>query len=339
MLFRKSLFGVLLSTLFFSSLVLAHPREVPDDPTTRATIERALPFIEKQGVNWMKERKCVTCHHVTFTVWSLNTAAERGFSVNAEALTTWNEWTRDFRNIQGADNKDFKDEPAHKTFQRSPDIVSQLLLGRPALQKPGRDAEKKWVLTMRSHLIEGQQTDGSWRAGGQLPRQKRPIRETDEVTTMWTLLALNTTGRRDDAVRAADKKGADWLKEVTVGESAEWWAVKMMWARGRGRREVARACRAKLLQGQHKDGGWGWLLSDESDAFGTGIALYALLRDGVSRDHESIQSAIGFLQKTQQEGGSWAVKGTKGVRREYVEATATYWGTCWAALGLLESLR
>ncbi|WP_309714508.1 hypothetical protein [Armatimonas sp.] len=339
MLFRKSLVGVFLPTLFFGSLLLAHSQELPHKQTTRATIERALPFIEKQGVNWMKDKKCVTCHHSTFMVWSLNTAAERGFTINTEALTTWNAWARDFRNIQGVDNKDFKDEPAHKAFQRSPDVVSQLLLGRPEPLKPISDTEKQWALTMRSHLLEGQQADGSWKAGGQLPGQKRSLRETDEATTMWTLLTLNAAQTQDDAVvRAADKKGADWLKETTVGESTEWWAVKMMWARGRGQEKVASTCREKLFQSQHKEGGWGWLLTDESDALGTGIVLYALLREGVSRDHESIQRAVYFLQKTQREEGSWPVKGTKKVRREFIEATATYWGTCWATLGLLESL-
>lgn len=280
----------------------------------------------------------MTCHHSTFMMWSLNTAVEHGFPVNREKLATWNEWTRDFRNIQGQDAKEVKDEPAHKTFQRSPDVVSQLLFGRPALSKPPSDQEKKWIIEMSLHLLEGQQAEGNWKAGGQLPGQKRPLRETEEVTTMWTLFALNATRAKDEAVRTADKKGADWLKDKTAGISTEWWAVKMLWAYGREDAAVAKACREKLLQSQHKDGGWGWLLADGSDALGTGIALHALFRDGVGRDDESVRRAIEFLRKTQGDDGSWSVKGTKQSRRDHVEPTATYWGTCWAVIAMLESL-
>ena len=36
--------------------------------------------------------------------------------------------------------------------------------------------------------------------------------------------------------------------------------------------------------------------------------------------------------------GSWAVKGTKKDKAKKVEPTATYWGTCWAVIGLAETL-
>lgn len=51
-----------------------------------------------------------------------------------------------------------------------------------------------------------------------------------------------------------------------------------------------------------------------------------------------IRGGASFLRKTQQEGGSWPVHGTKKDKRGRVEPTATYWGSCWAVLGLLETL-
>ena len=36
------------------------------------------------------------------------------------------------------------------------------------------------------------------------------------------------------------------------------------------------ALRDKILAAQHSDGGWGWLWADKSDAFGTGVSVYAL---------------------------------------------------------------
>ena len=50
-----------------------------------------------------------------------------------------------------------------------------------------------------------------------------------------------------------------------------------------------------------------------------------------------IEAACSYLVKTQKPNGTWAVKGTKQDKQDTVQETATYWGTCWAVIGLLES--
>jgi squalene-hopene/tetraprenyl-beta-curcumene cyclase len=93
-----------------------------------------------------------------------------------------------------------------------------------------------------------------------------------------------------------------------------------------------------ILKHQRDDGGWGWLTADESDGFGTGVALYALARDGLAADQPAIVQGRRFLIETQPAAGSWPVKGTKKDKAKKVEPTATYWGTCWAVIGLAETL-
>jgi len=68
------------------------------------------------------------------------------------------------------------------------------------------------------------------------------------------------------------------------------------------------------------------------------LALYALTRDGLTSDHQAIVGGRHFLIRTQQAGGSWPVKGTKKNKATQVEPTSTYWGTCWAVIGLAETL-
>lgn len=58
----------------------------------RKVVERSVPFLEKEGVAWMKGKNCVTCHQVPSMVWSLNEATRRKLPVNAEAVTQWNRW-------------------------------------------------------------------------------------------------------------------------------------------------------------------------------------------------------------------------------------------------------
>ena len=306
--------------------------------TAREAVRRALPFIERQGVRWMEQKRCASCHHSTFLVWSHNAAAERGVAVDPGRLREWTEWVRDFRSLRGRDREGADPLLDHETFRDSPDEVAQLLLGRR--QDDDADAERRWVEAMASFLLEGQQPDGRWKPGGQLPMQKRPKRETAEATTMWALLALREADPQDEeATRLleAEERAAAWLGDDTVGESAEWGAVRLLWLRSRGDSR-ADATRQTLLDRQQADGGWGWRLDDPSDALGTGIALYALLRDGFDRDADAVRRGVAFLLRSQRDDGSWPVRGTKAVRKDRVTPTATYWGTCWATIALLESL-
>jgi hypothetical protein len=66
------------------------PATVPD---IRAAVQRSLPYIEKVGVAWMNERKCNSCHAVTFMIWSHNEAAARGLKVDRTKLAQWTNWS------------------------------------------------------------------------------------------------------------------------------------------------------------------------------------------------------------------------------------------------------
>jgi hypothetical protein len=59
----------------------------------RAAVQRSLPYIEKVGVAWMNERKCNSCHAVTFMVWSHNEAAAHGLDVDRVKLAQWTNWS------------------------------------------------------------------------------------------------------------------------------------------------------------------------------------------------------------------------------------------------------
>src|SRR3954447_344145 len=45
------------------------------------------------ATTWMRERKCNSCHTVTFLVWSHNEAAARGFNVDRRKLAEWTKWS------------------------------------------------------------------------------------------------------------------------------------------------------------------------------------------------------------------------------------------------------
>src|SRR6478736_158401 len=64
------------------------------DTAVRDAVSRSLPFLEEEGVAWMKDRRCMSCHHVPLLLWSHRSAAAQGFTVDSQKLAEWDEWTR-----------------------------------------------------------------------------------------------------------------------------------------------------------------------------------------------------------------------------------------------------
>jgi len=276
----------------------------------RAAVERSLPFLERGGTQWMRDRKCASCHHVTFMLWSHREALGRGFAVDTEKLAAWSDWTVDF-SLAAKRQDGSRNGGGLET-------MAQLILTRPAgaNETPYREL---------AGLIAGlQRPDGSWGADGQLPSQRRPKDETDEASTRWVLLALDTLPPAGETARA---KASAWLAARGAPKSSETLALRAL---------ASEPSLKELIARQNADGGWGFLLGEKSDALNTGQVLYLLHRAGLATDADPIRRARGFLVRTQGEDGSWPVPSTKAKPKD--DVISTYWGSAWAAVGLLHTL-
>lgn len=298
-------------------------------------VKNALEYVDQGGREWQEQQGCVSCHRISFTAWTLNRAHERGFSVDSQKRAAWNAWAIDWINMVNPDRRE--GAKREETLTRQSDTIAQLLLGR----SHESDADLKWVDEYRRFLLQAQNDDGSWDAGGQLPGQKRPGRETKEASTMWSLLALldySGASGSTEADAAAIKKAQQWLGNKKQAKSIEWWVTRMLLERRLGNDKSADQLRQRVLGSQRDDGGWGWLTADPSDAFGTGLAIYGLVQDGLSPQDPKLAQGIEFLARTQREDGSWLVHGTKKKGRDEEVETAVYWGACWAVIGTLHWL-
>ncbi|MCK9278048.1 MAG: helical backbone metal receptor [Methanoculleus sp.] len=65
-----------------------------------------------------------------------------------------------------------------------------------------------------------------------------------------------------------------------------------------------------LISQQNADGGFPWTPGAESDPDDTGAALEALAAAGISHDAATVQNALAYLKKVQQEGGGFHYGGT-----------------------------
>lgn len=298
---------------------------VPTPSEIHQTIERSIPYIEEKGVSWIESKDCVSCHRVGMMTWSLTAAKQQGFRVS-DGLDEWLTWsiksslkTNDKGKLVGAGNKEGLIQ-----------LMMTTAVARNA--EANNDSLTKFV----AMIAEDQTPDGSWTPGGQLPSQKRSKEETTAVTTMWlTLALLDHRGEQKDQDVVA--QALQHIRASDFGKSTEWYATRLLLASRLEDTKTVNEIISKLRSQQRADGGWGWLIDEESDALGTGLALYALLQAGQS-DEAMIDRGVRYLVDNQNDDGSWPVRGTKEKKRGSVQETATYWGTTWAVLALLESL-
>jgi len=297
--------------------------DIPLDVQARQAAERAIPYIEKEGTTWIKDRKCVTCHYVAYMVWSFRDASQSGFDIDKTKLNEWTDWSLNHAVGQGVEG------PA------------QMLLARDRTDKS--EQTMKLIESLRDAIIKGQDNEGFWKPGGQLPAQKRPLTETTQVSTMWNILALNTLDPPNEQGIESRDKALEWLRKTppngdTPATSSEWYAARLLIEKAMGDSQAVEEMRDRILAAQQTDGGWGWLWADKSDAFGTGVSLYALSQVGVGSTHPAVQRAWKFLIETQKEDGSWIVNGTKTSAKDRPHPFSSFWGSTWALLGLSHSL-
>lgn len=304
--------------------------EVVPATRVRETIAEALPYIVEWGDWWREDKDCVSCHRGAFTTASLALAADRGLEVDADHLDEFREWSRSSMLVTAKNEKTGVERLVALGNLEGAAQILWYERNRPSVAPEGSTDG------LRKALLEGQQESGVWKAGGQLPFQKRPKPETEIVSTMWGALALGLFD--DDDSRAGRKRAMEAIDATKPGRSTEWFAMRLLLA-ARDRDDPAVAKWTKqLLSHQREDGGWGWLVADPSDALATGQAMESLLEAGIPADDPALQRAVRFLVDTQDDDGSWAVNGTKTKGKDGPEETASYWGTCWAVIALARTL-
>ncbi len=289
----------------------------------RQTAERAIPYIEKHGAAWIKDRQCLSCHYSGYMFWSLRDASQRGFAIDKDKLAVTTNWGLSQPKGHGLEG------------------AAQMLIARDRADRSEKTL--KLIASLRDAIIAGQEKDGFWKAGGQLPDQKRPVTETTQVSTMLCLLGLDALDPPNDKGVEARDKALAWLKKnppngKNPAASSEWYALRLLIEKKFGDPKQVEALRDQILSAQQSDGGWGWLWADKSDAFGTGLSLYALSQVAVHGSNPAVEKAWKFLIETQTDDGSWTVNGTKNATKGKPHPFSSYWGSTWALLGLSHSL-
>ena len=131
-----------------------------------------------------------------------------------------------------------------------------------------------------------------------MPRLNRPKSETNEVTTIWTLLALASRPELQEMSAPSRERALAWLREhdAKPGRSNESLLLHMLLRQSLGDSAQTDARLKELLAEQNADGGRSWVRGrTESDAFATGQTLYALRIVGVAASDPVVELARELL--------------------------------------------
>jgi hypothetical protein len=308
--------------------------DAKSDPlvAARAAVNRGLAFLQKDAVDWRRQRNCATCHHGAMTVWAMSEAKTHGYTVSATSLKEIAAWTIDGR-LKGPD-KPRDARPGYNMVN-----TAALYLAVMARTLPRQDSLPAGeVQRIAGHLLRHQESDGSW-AWSIAPPANRfpPVFESDEVATTLGLIALRA-GNEDSDQAEARRKAAVWLAGRPISDSTQAQAFRILLSAETKAR--TKAAVERLLARQNQDGGWGQLPGLASDAYATGQVLYAVNMAGVSRDRAELQRGIRFLTSNQRPDGSWPMtpRAQSGQKPASLTSPIVHFGSSWAVIGLARSV-
>lgn len=314
-------------------LVLCARGAAQEKPAPRnETIQRSLPFLAKEGAQWMRVRKCASCHHLPMAIWSLNEARNRGYEIDSQILNEVTAWT-----LGGAsalvEAKVLPDPTKPPDTSAGADNLNlaaiYLTLASQADPNPS-PAVREGVDRLGAYLVEKQSAEGSWGSANGRP----PVSANKEIMTMWTMVVMKSQGAVPSRAKAAE-----WLARIKPSEDNQEFVLRalMELRAGKSPKEIKPAI-DQLLQRQNADGGWSQTKDMPSDAFATGQALYLLSESRMKSNRPEVQRAIAFLTSTQKPDGSWPMQSRPtfaggGPAKDL--SIITYAATAWATIGLV----
>ena len=263
----------------------------------KAAAEKSLALLQECGPKFFAASGCVACHQQSVTSLAVAEAKKRGLKFDEQTareqiqITAFTVKTYRERFLERVDH------PAG-----SAPSTGYIALGLAAEGYPADASTDAMII----ELAGRQQTDGSWTAFGHRP----PLEYSRISATALAVRALQLYGPPGLRSRLEKQvgKGRDWLLAARPASNADH-AFRLLGLAWCGANEtVLQAEIDALLSQQRDDGGWPQQRSMESDAFATGLTMYALREGGkMPVTHDAYRRGIEYLLKTQLADGSWQV--------------------------------
>jgi hypothetical protein len=290
-----------------------------DPPDARTAVERSLRLLEKTNSQFFAKSGCFACHEQPPTEFAAaaarakgivpdeQAAHERRLQLTSTVVSSGPVQLEGPAAIGGADNNLYLVEALARGGY-APDHVTDFLA---------------------ANLAAAQSADGGWHLPGY---SRSPIQDSDFSRTAMAIRALHiygTPGRAAETKTRVDR-AKQWLlhAEPVILEDLDMRLVGV--AAAGGSPAELRKLAAPILSQQRSDGGWAQRDVFASDAYATGMALWALNEAGIVRPGQSAyRKGVSFLLGTQNADGSWHVASRATKFQEYFESGFPYGHDQW----------
>ncbi len=292
---------------------LAKPVRLSDDPAdTRTAITRSIQLLEHTSDQFFHKSGCFACHEQPPAEFAAAAARAKGIPVDEKAshdrqwqitLTVNPVELEGAAALGGADNN---------------------LYAVEALVRAGYPANRTTDLLV-ANLAASQGGDGGWHLPGY---SRSPLQDSDFSRTAMAMRALKTYGSpgRANEMKERIARGKQWLlhAEPVILEDMDMRLVGVA-AAGASAAEL-RKLAEPILALRDIDGGWAQRRGFPSDAYATGMTLWALNEAGVMRPDSK---GVRFLLASQSADGSWHVATRATKFQQYFESGFPYGGDQW----------
>ena len=312
------------------------PGELPDISTaTRTAIIRSVQLLERTGDQFFKKAGCFACHEQPPALFAAAAARAKG--------------------ITAYENTEKADQAFHeRVLQITSTINASQLEGAAALGGADNNLYSAEALVragypanritdfLAANLAASQGGDGGWHLPGY---SRSPLQDSDFSRTAMAMRTLKTYGTpgRSAEMKQRLERGKQFLlrAEPVILEDMDMRLAGVA-AAGASAAEL-RKLAEPIIGMQRPDGGWAQRQGFPSDAYATGMTLWALDEAGVM--HPDARG-VKFLLGTQSADGSWHVVSRATKFQQYFESGFPYghdqWistmATGWAANALALSL-
>jgi len=291
------------------------PAAAPAD--SRHAIARGVALLERSSGNFFTKGGCGSCHAQNITDIAVGAARKRGVPVSdlsaaqraAGASTTFAATaTRLYERFDGP----------------SVDILLYTLAGFGAVSHPDDRATDALVFNITTQ----QRRDGRWYGGG-IPRP--PIEDGDFTRTALAIRALTSYAPpgRSPEMQERVRRATVFLRgaKPITAEDRAFRLLGLAW--GSADSAVRRDAAKEMVALQQADGGWSQRAELATDAYATGLTLYALKESGSDVPASVGERASQYLRSTQRADGSWYVRSRSAKFQPYFESGFPYEHDQW----------
>jgi hypothetical protein len=312
-------------------LTFSNPEGAPD---ARTALQRSVAALLPAAKAVFSRRACITCHNQTMPAQVAAAARMKGIELDEELAKL------NLRQMVGT-YKPIGEE----ALQGGSPPGQELTLGYVAMALAAENHPPDLMTAGLSHMVAARQMpDGSWpEFENRPPMEYSTISRTAMAVRVLTLYPIASRAKE---MEERLRKARTWL-QASKPASAEEHAMRLMglaWTK-LPLVELKREAQSWKAQ-QRGDGGWAQLPQLESDAYATGITLFAFHEAGFPVSEPAYKKGVAYLLKTQFANGGWFVRTRSFPVQDQFESGFPFgyhqWisaaATSWAAMAIAYTL-